>query len=127
MKRDEYHIKLNVTLACFHEMAKLGVISLRFGEERSVFGITGIVVNSRLRFVDIMTEYAKTYTKEVHRETKNYQASLYHNFLYLGFNPIQKDDTAWDVTGRKPIHICFHSWNYTEAAFQKHKGRYVGR
>jgi len=130
MKRDEYEIKLNATAACFHEMAKLGVISLRLpksGEERSVFGITGIVVNSRLRFVDIMTEYAKTYTKEVHKETKNYQASLYHNFLDLGFNPIQKDKDAWKVTGRKRIHICFHSWNYTEAAFQKHKGRYIGR
>jgi hypothetical protein len=74
-----------------------------------------------------MTHFARSYTKEQHREKKKYQQALYHMFNMLGFSGIGRSTDAWTNAGEERIHICFDVWHYNEELFQKNKGRFLCR
>jgi hypothetical protein len=127
IKRPEYQEKLKATLRGFRAMKRIGVIDLVFGAERSIFGMTDIIVKDQVKWIEMMTHFAKSYTKEQHREKKKYQQALYHMFNMLGFSGIGRSTDAWTNAGEERIHICFDVWHYNEELFQRNKGRFICR
>jgi len=95
--------KAKLTLEGLIEMEKQRVISVTFGAERSIFGMSTIVVNDQDRWIEVMTRQAKKYTKDIHREKKNYQAAIYHILNMLGFSTERKDinEVAWLQYGKE--------------------------
>jgi len=121
--------KAKLTLEGLIEMEKQRVISVTFGAERSIFGMSTIVVNDQDRWIEVMTRQAKKYTKDIHREKKNYQAAIYHILNMLGFSTERKDinEVAWLEYGKEKRHMCHNVWNYSDESFRNNSPRFIRR
>jgi hypothetical protein len=121
--------KLELTLEGLIEMEKQGVISVTFGAERSIFGMSTIVVNDPDRWIEVMKRQAKEYTIDFYKETKNYQATIYLIPNMLGFSTERKDtnEVAWLKYGKEKRHMCHNVWNYSEEIFRKNSPRFLQR
>jgi hypothetical protein len=121
--------KTKLTLEGLIEMEKQHVISVTFGAERSIFGMSTIVVNDQDRWIEVMTRQAKEYTKKIHKEKKNYQAAIYHILNMLGFETERKDinEVAWLNYGKEKRHMCHNVWKYSDESFRNNSPRFIRR
>jgi len=103
------------------------VIRLFTGEEVSILGVSRIEVVDQKQWNLQMTACATSFAK-THALVKDYNKCLYHYFNALGFvmNKNYRSQKYWEDAGKPNPHIMFDVLEYSQDAFHRLDGRFIG-